>query len=88
MNCYRVIYGKSAEKFIKANKEYGIRFVNAFLDISTSKKNISRYDIKKYQGKRNAYRLRIGQYRAIFQVLDEKLVIAVIDIDSRGGIYK
>ena len=63
-------------------------FDDITFDISTSKKNISRYDIKKYQGKRNAYRLRIGQYRAIFQVLDEKLVIAVIDIDSRGGIYK
>lgn len=42
-------------------------------------------DIKKLQGI-NGYRLRIGKYRALFDIIDNKIV--VYDIDSRGQIYK
>ncbi|MFW2133936.1 type II toxin-antitoxin system RelE family toxin [Ectothiorhodospira haloalkaliphila] len=34
------------------------------------------------------WRLRVGQYRAICQVNDRELVLLVIDIGPRGGIYK
>ena len=34
------------------------------------------------------YRLRLGKYRALFTVINDKLVILVLDIDSRGQIYK
>ena len=37
---------------------------------------------------RPGYRLRIGKYRAIFERNDMELIILVIDIDSRGEIYK
>ena len=33
-------------------------------------------------------RLRIGKYRALFEIIDNELVILVIDIDSIGDIYK
>ena len=42
-------------------------------------------DIKKMQGK-DGYRLRIGKYRALFDIMDNKIV--VYDIDVRGQIYK
>ncbi len=34
------------------------------------------------------YRLRIWKYRIIFDKDDDKLIILVIDIWSRGDIYK
>lgn len=45
-------------------------------------------DIKKMKGKKvnNIFRLRVGKYRIIYQA--EKEQIKIIDIDTRGDIYK
>lgn len=42
-------------------------------------------DIKALTG-RNGYRLRIGNYRLLFDKIDNKII--VFDIDQRGQIYK
>ena len=39
-------------------------------------------------GKANFFRLRIGDYRALFTIENEILIIIVINIGSRGQIYK
>lgn len=86
---YKVKYSKSAEKFIKKNKEYGLKFYKAFRDLSEDKENFFRYDIKIFRcSERNIFRLRIEKYRAIFKVVEDEIVIFVFDIDSRGDIYK
>ena len=36
----------------------------------------------------NLYRMRIGNYRALFKVYEEDKVIIVINVDVRGKIYK
>ena len=45
-------------------------------------------DIKKMKGKKikNIFRLRVGKYRIIYQ--SEKEQIKVINIDTRGDVYK
>ncbi len=43
-------------------------------------------NIKKLQG-REGYRLRVGDYRVIYTLDGEKLVIVVLQIGSRGDIY-
>ncbi len=43
-------------------------------------------NIKKLQG-RDGYRLRVGDWRIIYELHDSKLVMLVLEIDSRGGIY-
>jgi len=37
---------------------------------------------------REGYRLRVGDWRIIYQIYDDEIVILVLDIDTRGGIYK
>ena len=34
------------------------------------------------------YRLRIGNYRALFKVYEEESIIVVVKIDVRGRVYK
>ena len=90
MSFYKVKYSKSAEKFMKRNKAIGIRFYKAFEEISQDRENIHFHDIKKFHSKNynNIFRLRIGDYRAIFRVLDNELLIYIFDIGPRGDIYK
>lgn len=44
-------------------------------------------DIKQLSG-RKAYRLRIGDYRAIYEIQKQEIVIFVLDIRTRGDVYK
>jgi mRNA interferase RelE/StbE len=37
---------------------------------------------------REGYRLRVGDWRIIYQIYDDEIVILVLDIDTRRGIYK
>lgn len=34
------------------------------------------------------FRMRIGEYRALFKVYEEEKVIVIINIDVRGKVYK
>lgn len=90
MKYYKIKYSKSAEKFLKRNKVIGIRFFKAFEDISTNIHTIKNYDIKKFHSKtyNDIFRLRIGSYRIIFRIIEDEILIFVVDIDSRGDIYK
>ena len=89
MKSYKVIYKKRAEKFILANKIEGLKFFIAFQEIAENKENYRKYDIKKFHYDNDyTFRLRIGSNRAIFEVYKDKIVILVLNIGSRGDIYK
>ncbi len=89
MKSYKVIYKKRAEKFILVNKIEGIKFYKAFQEIAENKENYRKYDIKKFHcNNEYTFRLRIGSNRAIFEVYKDKIVILVLNIGSRGDIYK
>ena len=45
-------------------------------------------DIKSMQGFQNLYRLRIGDYRAIYTIEHDILTVRVINIGNRGDVYK
>ena len=40
------------------------------------------------QAKANHYRLRIGKYRFLYEVLESEILIYAYKADSRGDIYK
>ena len=90
MNFYKIKYSKAAEKFIKKNKAIGIRFFKAFEELAEDKENIKFYDVKKFYSKtyEDIFRLRIGDYRAVFRIIDNELLVYAFDIASRGDIYK
>lgn len=90
MSFYRIKYSKSAEKFIKKNKAIGIRFFKAFIEIAGDMENIQFYDVKKFHSKNydDIFRLRISDYRAVFRIVEDELLVYVFDIGSRGDIYK
>jgi mRNA interferase RelE/StbE len=43
---------------------------------------------KKLQGQDNLYRIRIGNYRVVYQVFDRVLVVLVVLVGDRKEIYR
>ena len=43
-------------------------------------------NLRKLQG-RNGYRLRVGDWRVIYELQDDRLVMLVLEVGPRGGIY-
>lgn len=84
---YKVLYKKSAEKFLLSNKIEGLKFYKAFKELTENNENVKKYDIKRYHCSNNyTYRLRIGNNRALFEVHQNKIVVIVLDIGSRGDL--
>lgn len=72
-------YSKQAEKFLKRQDSVTRnRIRNAIHNLPSG-------DVKKLQG-RNGYRLRVGNYRVIFD--RDGNVLYIERIDNRGQIYK
>ncbi|MCD8053495.1 MAG: type II toxin-antitoxin system RelE/ParE family toxin [Lachnospiraceae bacterium] len=77
---FQIIYSKKAAKFLrKQGKPTQRRIVEAISKLPLEG------DIKKLQGT-DGYRLRVGDYRILFDV--NGLVIDIINIGNRGQIYK
>lgn len=43
---------------------------------------------KKLTGYENLYRLRVGDWRIIYAIEDDKLIVLVLEISPRGGAYR
>jgi mRNA interferase RelE/StbE len=44
--------------------------------------------VKKLQGDDNSYRLRVGDYRVIYEIVNDVLIVTVIKVGHRSDIYK
>ncbi|MGJ5633562.1 type II toxin-antitoxin system RelE family toxin [Nostoc sp. CALU 1950] len=44
--------------------------------------------VKKLQGGENTYRIRVGDYRVIYDIFDDVLLVNVIDVGHRSKVYK
>lgn len=83
---YKIIYRKSASKDLaKLPKKLALQFESSFEKIAIG--DCTHLDIKKLEGL-DYFRLRIGSYRAIYQFINDVMVIQVLKIGSRGDIYK
>jgi mRNA interferase RelE/StbE len=83
----RVLLHKKANDFLK-----GLRLEDKRRIVDKLKRledfPAVRFDIVKIAGEANTFRLRIGNYRALFKVYEREKVIVVAKIDSRKKIYR
>ena len=80
---YEIIIDKSALKFIqKQPPQQQQRILFAIKRLPTEG------DIKAMRGYRGYFRLRVGDYRVIYTINNNKLIINVINVGNRGDVYK
>ena len=58
-----------------------------FIAIDNLAKNPRPHGCKKLKG-RDGYRIRIGDYRVIYEIIDQILLVDVIDLGHRKDIYE
>jgi mRNA interferase RelE/StbE len=84
---YKIEYSKTAiKKLNKSPKNLVKRIQDKLTEIAKNPYG-DNPNLKKLVG-REGYRLRIGDWRIIYEINNDKIVILVLDIDTRGGIYK
>lgn len=82
MMIYKIKIRPKALKFIeKQDKTQRLRIYKAIY-------NLPNGDIKKMVGCKNEYRLRVGDYRIIYELNQNELIILVTKADNRGQAYK
>ncbi len=45
-------------------------------------------DVTKLSGFEDVYRIRVGDYRVVYEIQDQRLLIFVIRIGHRGDVYR
>ena len=82
---YKIYIERSAQKALsKMPKKNQNRIIEFIQNLSN---NPRPSNSKKLTG-RPAWRIRIGNYRIIYEIEDDKLIIIVINIGHRKDIYK
>ena len=89
MKAYRIEISPDAEKaFAKLDNQIATRIKNWL------NKNLEGCENPRYKGRAltgnlaGYWRYRVGDYRIIADIQDEKILILVIDVDKRSDIYK
>ena len=83
---YSIEYGKKAQNFIESqSKKTALRIIEK-IDALATAPYADHNNVKKLKG-RDGYRLRIGNIRVIYDVIDDQLLISVIDAGFRGSVY-
>ena len=82
---YRVILPKSVQKELDRLPDDVVRRILARLaELETNPRPA---DVKKLKG-RSAWRIRVGDYRVIYEIRDRELQILVITVGHRREIYR
>ena len=80
---FKVSYSRQAEKFLRKIPQ-GARIARKL------RLNLSSFptgDVKTLKGRGNSFRIRVGQYRALFVVYIDSKSIYVFKIGKRSNVY-
>jgi mRNA interferase RelE/StbE len=84
---YNITYSKEATKSLLRMPRNTAKLIRKKLEVIAAAPFADHPNAKKLQG-REGYRLRVGDWRVIYTVQSEKLIIMVLKVASRGEAYK
>ena len=78
---YRIELKKKAQKFISSQpRNQQERLLTAIYKLPDG-------DVKALSGFKDVYRLRVGDYRVIYELHNDILLITVVNVGNRGEVY-
>lgn len=85
MSKYTIVLSKKSQKILDALSDSIVEPIyNAIIALEESPRPIG---CRKLKG-RDAYRIRAGNYRIIYEIIDNILIINVVTIGHRKDIYR
>ena len=86
---YEIQYTKAADKFFKTHEAVRTEYKEALKELLVGE-HPEKVDVKRIKGKKNDYyRIRIGNYRIVYAIINGKIVVvSTIIAGARGDIYK
>jgi mRNA interferase RelE/StbE len=84
---YSIAYTKEATKSLQKMPRNMAQMIREKLETIAADPYADHPNAKKLQG-REGYRLRVGDWRVVYKIQNEQLIIVVLKIASRGEIYK
>jgi mRNA interferase RelE/StbE len=86
MASYRVEVSATAERQIrKLGRADQLRVLRAIAALATEPRPSG---CRKLQGYTNVFRVRVGRYRILFSVEDDRLVVIVLKVGHRKDVYR
>ena len=83
---FRVVLSNRSEKFLKAaSKPLYERVVKALESLSEDP--LPR-DTKRIIGRIGVFRIRVGDYRVLYEIYFDKKVVFIVNIDKRARAYR
>ncbi|MGI8505138.1 MAG: type II toxin-antitoxin system RelE family toxin [Hassallia sp.] len=83
---YTVEFSKGARKqFIKLPLDVQKRIQTKINDLAIEPRPNA---VKKLQGDDNSYRIRVGEYRVVYEIEDDVLIVTIIKVKHRSQVYK
>jgi len=83
---YKIEIAKKAIKQINSLPYFIIKNVSKRIDKLAE--NPFPYDSKKLKANENAYRIRVGNYRILYEVFKQNLIIKIVRVAHRKDAYK
>lgn len=84
---YNIVFTKQAYKSLRRVPRDVVARIRERLDQLAEDPYVQNPNITKLQN-RPGYRLRVGDWRVIYDVQEGELIILVLKIGSRGGVYR
>jgi len=86
MESYKIKWKKSAYKELRnIHKEYIPKIIDSVEKLSL---NPFPSGVKKLSGSEKTYRIRVGDYRIIYEIEEQRLIIQIIRVRHRKDVYK
>lgn len=83
---YSVEIARSAEKvLLKLPKQAVVKIMKRIVNLSSEPYPP---DCRKLSGEDNVFRIRVGNYRIIYEIFEKKVVIVVLKVGHRKDIYR
>lgn len=84
---FKLKVDKKAVKYLdKLDAPNRKRILSALLALAENPYSAS--DVKALKGEGDLYRKRVGQFRIIYKIVDQELVVLILKVGSRGDVYK
>jgi mRNA interferase RelE/StbE len=68
----------------KLSREVQERIIERIEDLASNPRPAG---VKKLVNEENLYRLRVGEYRAVYQIRDRELIVLIVKVGHRREVY-